>query len=131
MTLATYTTALDTLQDAGVEERAIVKSLIKFLKRRNAEHLLPSIVAIYERRALYGYRPGVLKVETAHEIGKETLLRIQSSVGAPKEALVHHHVNPDHLGGFRALYQDQLTDRTYETQLMRLRAQLLTRIASL
>lgn len=131
MTLATYTTVLDTLQDTGVEERTIVKSLITFLRRRNAEHLLPSIVAIYQRRARHGYRPGVLKVETAHEVTQETLSCIQSSVGAPKEALVHHHINPGHLGGFRALYQHQLTDCTYETQLMRLRAQLLTRIASL
>jgi F0F1-type ATP synthase delta subunit len=120
-----YVQVIKRLLDEGYEPALVAKSLVKTLTSRKAEGSVEDISRSLSQYIDHGYHTDVLYLELAHEVDENVIADIRGVLKTPKGTRVVTTIDPQHIGGVRALHNNSLFDATLETQLQKLRSTLL------
>ncbi len=103
-----------------------VGNFVKLLASKNHVHLLPQIVAEFERRTTHGLQAHITQVTSAIELNDSEKKLLESKLHAKfgSEAAFDYSVNPEILGGVVVRFGDKVLDGSVAGKLAALKEKL-------
>jgi len=108
------------------DSKSEVGNFIKLLASKNHVHLLPQIVAEFERRTTHGLQARVTQVTSAVELNDSEKRALESKLRARfgSDAAFDYAVNPEILGGVIVRVGDKVLDGSVAGKLAALKDKL-------
>ncbi len=103
-----------------------VSNFVKLLASKNHVHLLPQIVAEFERRSAYGLQPRIAQVTSAIELTNSEKRALESKLRVKfgSDAAFDYIVDPEILGGVVVRVGDKVLDGSVAGKLSALKEKL-------
>ncbi len=111
--------------ETGSDPSKLSKSFEAYAKRNHMIGLLPNIISSLERELKEVMKKKSADIRVSHEMNSKVIGSIEKRVGVESGDVSVVSVDPELIGGFRAVYKGKVVDGSIRNYLKELRAQLV------
>lgn len=109
----------------GKDPSKLAKSFEKYLSDNHLMGLVPNIIANLEREQEKKEKGKTAEIKTSHEIATSIIKDIEKRIGKESGDETKILVDPDLIGGFKAVYKGKVFDASVRNYLKELREELV------